>query len=52
MSLENIYYIGQTVAVVAILATLIVVALQVGQNTRTQRAAAMSSFNQLKFAHL
>ena len=52
MSLENIYYIGQTVAVVAILATLIVVALQVGQNTRTQRASAMSSFNQLKFAHL
>jgi hypothetical protein len=52
VSLENIYYIGQTVAVVAILATLIFVAVQVGQNTRAQRASALSSFNQLKFAHL
>ena len=41
MTLENIYYIGQTVAVVAILASLAMVAVQTRQNGRTMRAQAV-----------
>ncbi|HBK92020.1 MAG TPA: hypothetical protein DDZ68_10155 [Parvularcula sp.] len=40
MTLENIYYIGQTIAVVAIVGSLVFVAIQTRQNTRTLRAQA------------
>ena len=36
MSLETIYYVGQTIAVVAIIASLVFVGLQIRQNTRAQ----------------
>lgn len=39
MSLESIYYIGQTIAVVAILASLIFVGMQVRQNTKQSEQA-------------
>jgi len=38
MTLEAIYYVGQTVAVIAILASLVFVGLQVRQNTKYTRA--------------
>lgn len=40
MTLENIYYVGQTVAVVAIVASLAFVGVQIRQNTRATRAAS------------
>ncbi len=40
MSLENIYYIGQTVAVVAILASLVAIWYQMRQSQKMERAAA------------
>lgn len=40
MTLENIYYIGQTIAVVAIVGSLVFVAIQTHQNGRTLRAQA------------
>ena len=40
MSLETIYYIGQTVAVVAILVSLVFVGVQIRQSTRATRAAS------------
>jgi len=40
MTLESIYYIGQTVAVVAIMASLVFVGLQVRQNTKATKASA------------
>ena len=40
MSLENIYYIGQTVAVIAILASLVAIWLQMRQSQKMERAAA------------
>ena len=40
MSLETVYYVGQTVAVVAILVSLAFVGIQIRQNTRATRAAA------------
>ncbi len=40
MTLENIYYIGQTIAVVAIVGSLVFVAIQTRQNGRTLRAQA------------
>lgn len=40
MTLENIYYIGQTIAVIAIVASLVFVAIQTRQNGRTLRAQA------------
>jgi len=52
MSLEQIYYVGQTVAVVALVASLVFVGLQVRQNTRAQRAAARDSFQSIKTAQL
>ncbi len=39
MSLEEIYYVGQTVAVVAILVTLVYVAVQTRQSTAATQAA-------------
>lgn len=39
MTLETIYYIGQTIAVVAILASLIFVGMQVRQNTKQSEQA-------------
>lgn len=39
MSLESIYYVGQTIAVVAILASLVFVGIQVKQSSRAQRQA-------------
>ena len=51
MTLENIYYIGQTVAVVALLLSIIFVGLQIRQNTKalksTSHHAITDSFNQL-----
>ena len=38
MTLENIYYIGQTIAVVAVIASLIFVGLQVRQSARIAKA--------------
>ena len=43
MTLENIYYIGQTLAVMAILASLIFVGFQVRQNARHTRAQIQSA---------
>jgi hypothetical protein len=40
VTLEAIYYIGQTIAVVAIVGSLVFVAIQTRQNTRTLRAQA------------
>jgi hypothetical protein len=40
MTLENIYYIGQTVAVVALVVSLVFVGVQINQNTRATRAAS------------
>lgn len=40
MTLENIYYIGQTIAVIAIIASLAFVGVQIRQNTRATRAAS------------
>lgn len=40
MTLENIYYVGQTIAVVAIVASLAFVGVQIHQNTRATRAAS------------
>ena len=40
MSLETIYYVGQTVAVVAILVSLVFVGVQIRQNTKATRAAS------------
>ena len=40
MSLEDIYYIGQTVAVIAILASLVAIWLQMRQSQKMERAAA------------
>jgi len=40
MTLESIYYIGQTVAVIGILASLIFVGVQIRQNTEQSKAAA------------
>jgi hypothetical protein len=40
MTLENIYYIGQTIAVLAIVGSLVFVAIQTRQNGRTLRAQA------------
>ena len=39
MSLEGIYYVGQTIAVVAILASLVFVGIQVKQSSRAQKQA-------------
>ena len=40
MTLEEIYYVGQTIAVVAIVGSLVFVAIQTRQNGRTLRAQA------------
>ena len=40
MTLEEIYYIGQTVAVVALVVSLVFVGVQIRQNTRATRAAS------------
>ena len=40
MTLEDIYYIGQTVAVFAIIGSLVFVGIQVRQNTRATQAAS------------
>lgn len=45
MTLEEIYYIGQTVAVIAIVASLIFVGLQVRQSARTTRAQMSANVN-------
>ncbi len=51
MDLETIYYIGQTLAVLAVLASLVFVGLQVKQNTKALKAtshhAITDSFNHL-----
>jgi hypothetical protein len=44
MTLEEIYYIGQTIAVVLILVSIIFVGIQVRQNTAATRAALHQSF--------
>ncbi len=43
MNLENLYYVGQTVAVVAILASLLFVGFQVRQNSKHMRAQIQSA---------
>lgn len=40
MTLEDIYYIGQTVAVFAVVVSLLFVGVQIRQNTRATRAAS------------
>lgn len=40
MTLENIYYVGQTIAVVALVVSLVFVGVQIRQNTRATRAAS------------
>lgn len=51
MTLETVYYLGQTLAVLAVLASLVFVGLQVKQNTKALKAtshhAITDSFNQL-----
>lgn len=51
MTLEDIYYIGQTIAVVALLISILFVGYQIRQNTKAIRAtshhAITDSFNQL-----
>ena len=51
MTLEEIYYIGQTVAVVALLISILFVGYQIRQNTKAIRAtshhAITDSFNQI-----
>ena len=51
MTLENIYYIGQTIAVVALLISILFVGCQIRQNTKALRAtshhAITDSFNQI-----
>lgn len=43
MTLEDIYYVGQTIAVVAIVGSLAFVGVQIRQNTRATRAASHNS---------
>lgn len=43
MTLENIYYIGQTIAVVAIMGSLVALIVQMRQANRLARAAAIRS---------
>ncbi len=50
MSLENIYYIGQSVAVVAILGSLLFVGFQVRQNTKAQHLAVQQNYYAAKNA--
>ena len=40
MSLENIYYVGQTVAVIGLIISIVFAAVQIRQNTRAVRAAS------------
>ncbi len=40
MTLEEIYYIGQTIAVIALVLSLVFVGVQIRQNTRATRAAS------------
>ncbi len=51
MTLENIYYAGQTIAVVALVVSLIFVGIQIRQNTLATRAAShnevSNSLNQI-----
>lgn len=51
MTLENIYYIGQTIAVVALLISILFVGYQIHQNTKAIKAtshhAITDSFNQI-----
>jgi len=51
MTLENIYYVGQTIAVVALLISILFVGYQIRQNTKAIRAtshhAITDSFNQI-----
>ena len=51
MTLEAIYYIGQTIAVAAILVSLVFVGVQIRQNTKATKAAShhaiTDSFNQI-----
>ncbi|MGB0921833.1 MAG: hypothetical protein ACPG06_03370 [Alphaproteobacteria bacterium] len=53
MSLETIYYIGQTIAVVALVLSLGFVGVQIRQNTRATRAsshhAVTDALNQINF---
>jgi hypothetical protein len=44
MTLENIYFIGQTIAAVAIVVSLIYVGLQVRQNTTATRTASAQAY--------
>ena len=46
MTLESIYYIGQTVAVMAILVSLIFVGVQIRQNTREMKSAAAQAVHE------
>ena len=46
MALENIYYIGQTFAVVLLLVSIVFVGFQIRQNTRATRAA--SAYDMMK----
>ena len=50
MSLETIYYIGQTIAVGAVTPSLIFVGLQVRQNTKAQHMVAQQQYYALKNA--
>lgn len=52
MTLENIYYIGQTIAVLAIVASLIFVGFQLRQNTLELRQNAQDAYNTMKFDHM
>lgn len=52
MTLENIYYIGQTIAVLAVVGSLIFVGVQLRQNTIAQRQNAQDAFNIMKFDHM
>ena len=45
MSLETIYYVGQTVSVVAIIASLVFVGLQIRQNTHAQLSSSDMASN-------
>ena len=51
MPLETVYYLGQTIAVVALLVSLIFVGIQIRQNTKATKAAShhaiTDSFNQI-----
>jgi hypothetical protein len=47
MTLESIYYVGQTIAVVALVISIVFVGLQIRLNTKATRAASVYDINEM-----